>query len=209
MDRLELRLLSAVAEASADFKMLEAGDRVMACISGGKDSFALLDACAERAEAAGGAEYRQRDAGNGLDAGVDELVGALEHAEHIVRVGDRDGGKSVFVGELGDLRDRQRAFKQRVGRMHLEVDELRQRLLRVGIGCNRRGWLSLGLETAAYLALALASIYAYRQRRPYTAAVLLALATLVRGDGLIVREHATTDGWQTGTWTPQVWRMAV
>ena len=31
----------------------------------------------------------------------------------------------------------------------------------------------------------------------------------VRGDGLTVREHATTDGWQTGSWTPQVWRMAV
>ena len=29
------------------------------------------------------------------------------------------------------------------------------------------------------------------------------------GDGLTVREHATTDGWQTGSWTPQVWRMAV
>lgn len=31
----------------------------------------------------------------------------------------------------------------------------------------------------------------------------------VRGDGLTVREFATTDGWQSGTWTPQVWRAAV
>lgn len=31
----------------------------------------------------------------------------------------------------------------------------------------------------------------------------------VRGDGLTVREFATTDGWQTGAWTPQVWRAAV
>ncbi len=29
----------------------------------------------------------------------------------------------------------------------------------------------------------------------------------VRGDELLVREHATADGWQTGTWTPQMWRM--
>ncbi len=31
----------------------------------------------------------------------------------------------------------------------------------------------------------------------------------VRGDGLSVREFATSDGWQTGAWTPQVWRAAV
>lgn len=31
----------------------------------------------------------------------------------------------------------------------------------------------------------------------------------VRGDGLTVREFETRDGWQTGTWTPQVWRAAV
>lgn len=31
----------------------------------------------------------------------------------------------------------------------------------------------------------------------------------VRGDGLTVREYATTDGWQTGAWTPQVWKVAV
>jgi hypothetical protein len=24
-----------------------------------------------------------------------------------------------------------------------------------------------------------------------------------------VREFATTDGWQTGAWTPQVWRAAL
>ena len=40
--RLEHRLLANVARASSDFDLLEPGDRVMACISGGKDSFAML-----------------------------------------------------------------------------------------------------------------------------------------------------------------------
>jgi hypothetical protein len=47
-------------------------------------------------------------------------------------------------------------------------------------------WLSLGLETAVLLALAIAAILAYQCGRPYWAAVLLALATLTRGDGLIL-----------------------
>lgn len=42
MDRLEKRLLDEVARASADFNLLEPGDRVMVAVSGGKDSHALL-----------------------------------------------------------------------------------------------------------------------------------------------------------------------
>jgi tRNA 2-thiocytidine biosynthesis protein TtcA len=42
MERLEKKLLSAVARASSDFKMLEPGDRVMVAVSGGKDSHAML-----------------------------------------------------------------------------------------------------------------------------------------------------------------------
>jgi tRNA 2-thiocytidine biosynthesis protein TtcA len=42
MDRLERRLLAEVARASHDFKLLEAGDRVLVAVSGGKDSHALL-----------------------------------------------------------------------------------------------------------------------------------------------------------------------
>ncbi len=42
MDRLEKRLLDDVARASADFALLEPGDRVMVAVSGGKDSHALL-----------------------------------------------------------------------------------------------------------------------------------------------------------------------
>jgi predicted phosphodiesterase len=31
----------------------------------------------------------------------------------------------------------------------------------------------------------------------------------IRGDTVTAREHQTKDGWQTGTWTPQVWSAAV
>jgi hypothetical protein len=66
-------------------------------------------------------------------------------------------------------------------------------------------WLGLGLETALFLALALGALVAYRDGRLYWTAVLLALATLTRGDGLIltgvVASHCalywlTRQGWR-------------
>ena len=73
----------------------------------------------------------QRAADDGLDAGTGELFREFERAEHVVGVGQRQRGLVVGLGEFRQLANRQRAFEQRIGRMHVQVHESRSAMRRL------------------------------------------------------------------------------
>ncbi len=66
---------------------------------------------------------RDRAADDRLDPDARELLRELERAEHVVGVGERERRLPVRLGEIGEARDRQRTFEQRIGRVHVQVHE--------------------------------------------------------------------------------------
>ena len=67
---------------------------------------------------------RQRAADDRLDAGGGELLGEFERAEHVVGVGERERRLLVGFRQLGQARDGERAFQQRIGRVHVQMHEI-------------------------------------------------------------------------------------
>jgi tRNA 2-thiocytidine biosynthesis protein TtcA len=90
--RLEHKLMRQLGRASRDFKLLEPGDRVMACISGGKDSYTMLHLLREIARKV---PFPLEVIAVNLDQGqpgfpVETLRGWLEEQDYDYRIVYRD-----------------------------------------------------------------------------------------------------------------------
>jgi len=61
----------------------------------------------------------ERAADDRLNPRRRHLVGEFERTEHVVGVGERERRLAIRLGELAQPRDRERAFEQRIGRVHV------------------------------------------------------------------------------------------
>ena len=59
-----------------------------------------------------------------LDALLRQRLGDFENAEEIVDVGDGDGGHAIAAGQFRQLGRTDRAFEQRIGALHPQMDKL-------------------------------------------------------------------------------------
>ena len=76
----------------------------------------------------------ERAADDRLDAGAGQLFGEFQRAEHVVGVGERQRRLLVGLGEIGQARQRNRAFQQRIVRVHVQVHEIE-----IGHSCSKVG----------------------------------------------------------------------
>src|SRR5262249_54487477 len=76
------------------------------------------------------------------------LVREFERTEHVVGVGERQRGLAVGRGELAQPRNRQRAFQQGIGRVHMQMDKAGHLTLAI-LDALRMGGRARALSTAA------------------------------------------------------------
>ena len=71
----------------------------------------------------GGEGERQSEPDDRLDARLGEAFGEFERAEQIVGISQRQRRSAIGARQRGELRDGQRAFEQRIGRVHPKMHE--------------------------------------------------------------------------------------